>query len=344
MTDHGAWQLPPILLPDGEERALWVSQGTFTSTPVSRAPLLPGRFALPGLVDAHAHITLVDRQPADAAAGARNLLDLRDQGVLLVRDVGSPQSATLDLETQDELPTLLAAGRWHAPEGRFYGPYHRPVPAEALVPAALTEMARGATWIKVIADWTTPELSYPIDALRGMVERVHAAGGRVAAHTQWEGVREVVEAGVDSIEHGCRIDAETLAVMAERGVAWTPTLSAFDAPLAPDARADLVERRDAVLSNYRAMLPIADRLGVTILAGTDTVGTVVDEILQLIAYGLTPLAALRAATTAARTFLGLSSLDDGAPADVVTFEDDPRDDPDVLRWPVAVVLGGRRFA
>ena len=205
-------------------------------------------------------------------------------------------------------------------------------------------MARGATWIKVIADWTTPELSYPVDALRAMVERVHAAGGRVAAHTQWEGVRMVVEAGVDSIEHGCRLDPETLTLMADRGVAWTPTLSAFNAPLGPDARPDLIERREEVLANYRAMIPTAHRLGVTLLAGTDTVGTVVDEVRQLIDYGLSPLDALRAATTAARAFLGRPALTDGAPADLVTFEDDPREDPDVLRWPVAVVLGGRRFA
>ncbi len=344
MTEPGAWQLPPLLLPDGDERPLWIRDGALTATPVPRAPVLPGRFALPGLVDAHAHITVANGEPADAAAGARTLLRLRDQGVLLVRDVGSPQSATLDLDTQAELPTLLAAGRWHAPEGHFYATYHRPVPAEALVPSALTEIARGATWIKVIADWTTPELSYPIDALRAMIERVHAAGGRVAAHTQWQGVREIVDAGIDSVEHGCRLDEETLRVMVARGVAWTPTMSAFARPLAPDARPDLVERRDDVLANYRAMLPIAERLGLTILAGTDTVGTVVHEIRQLIDFGLSPMAALRAATTTARTFLGRTSLEDGGPADVTTFEDDPREDPDVLRWPVAVVLGGRRFA
>lgn len=344
MTELGSWQLPPLVLPDGDERPLWISDGALTSTPVAGAPVLPGRFVLPGLVDAHAHITVVNGEPADAAAGARNLLRLRDQGVLLVRDVGSPQSATLDLEAHPELPTLLAAGRWHAPEGRFYAKYHRPVPAEALVPSALTEMARGATWVKVIADWTTSELSYPIDAIRAMIERVHAAGGRVAAHTQWQGVRELVGAGVDSVEHGCRLDEDTLGVMAGRGIAWTPTMSAFARPLAPDARPDLIERREDVLANYRAMLPVAERLGVTVLAGTDTVGTVVDEIRQLIDFGLTPIAALRAATTTARTFLGRASLEAGGPADVTTFEDDPREDPDVLRWPVAVVLGGRRFA
>jgi imidazolonepropionase-like amidohydrolase len=340
----GTWRLPGTLLPDGERRDLWIHDGVFSAATVDDAEPLPGRFALPGLVDAHAHVTLVNRQPADAAAGARHLLDLRDQGVLLVRDVGAPQSATLDLEPNPELPVLQAAGRWLAPEDRFYPPFYHPVPVGALIPSALTEIARGARWIKVIADWTTPELSYPIDALRGLVERAHVAGARVAAHTQWQGVAEVVAAGVDSIEHGCRLDPATLAVMAERGVAWTPTLSAFNAPLAADARPDLVERRESVLANYREAIPAASRLGVTILAGTDTFGTVVDEVRQLIAYGLAPVAALRAASTEARRFLGSSSLEDGAPADVVTFDEDPRDDPEVLRRPVAVVLRGRRVA
>ena len=336
------WRLPATLLPAGDDRQLWVRDGRLTTAPIDRAATLPGRFALPGLVDAHAHLTVADRQPADAEAGVWALLALRDQGVLLVRDVGAPQSATLDIVAGPELPTLLAAGRWHAPEDRFYRPYHVPVPAEALVPSALTELARGARWIKVIADWTTPELSYPVEALRAVVERVHVAGGRVAAHTQWPVVAEVVAAGVDSIEHGCALDRPTLAVMAERGIAWTPTLSAFNQPLPADARPDLVERRDTTLANYRAMLPIAEQLGVPILAGTDTVGTVVDEVRRLIEYGLEPVAALRSATTTARTFLGEAGLEDGAPADVVTFDADPRDDPDVLARPAAVVLRGRR--
>lgn len=336
------WRLPQTVLPDGERRPLWIRDGRLTSEPVPRAAALPGRFALPGLVDAHAHITVVDDAPAGTMGGVRNLLELRGQGVLLVRDVGSPQSATLDLEPHPELPTLIAAGRWHAPEGRFFPPYHVPVPTEALVPAALTEIARGARWIKVVADWTTSELSYPIEAIAALVARVHAAGARVAVHSQWPGVAELVAAGVDSVEHGCLLDEATLAVMAERGVAWTPTLAAFSAPLAPEVRPEVVERRERRLANYRAMVPVADRLGVTILAGTDTVGTIVDEVGRLIEYGLEPMAALRAATTAARTFLGEPSLEDGAVADVVTFDDDPRDDPEVLRRPAAVVLRGRR--
>jgi imidazolonepropionase-like amidohydrolase len=338
------WRLPETLLPDGERRQLWVRDGRLTTEPIPQAAALPGRFALPGLVDAHAHITLVEHEPAGIAGGVRNLLELRAQGVLLVRDVGSPASATLDIDPHPELPTLIAAGRWHAPEGCFYPPYHVPVPAEALVPSALTELARGAKWIKVIADWRTPELSYGAEDLAALVARVHAAGGRVAAHTQWQVVADVVAAGIDSVEHGCLLDEATLRVMAERGVAWTPTLAAFNQALPEEAPADVVERRARSLENFRAMLPLADRLGVPILAGTDTAGTVPDEVRQLIDYGLSPVTALRAASTAARAFLNQPGLDDGAVADVVTFDEDPREDPDALRRPAAVVLRGRRVS
>jgi imidazolonepropionase-like amidohydrolase len=78
--------------------------------------------------------------------------------------------------------------------------------------------------------------------------------------------------------------------------------------------------------------------------GGSTAGTVVDEIRQLIAHGLSPTAALGAGSTVARSFLGAPALEDGAPADVVTFDDDPRDDPEILRYPAAVVIGGRRVA
>ena len=338
------WRLPETLLPDGEERALWVRHGRLTTDPIRQAAPLPGRFALPGLVDAHAHVTVIDEEPAGALGGVRNLLEMRNQGVLLVRDVGSPQSATLDIDPHPELPTLIAAGRWHAPEDRFYPPFHVPVPEAALIPSALTELARGAKWVKVVADWRSNELSYSAEALAGLVARVHAAGGRVAAHTQWQDVAEVVAAGVDSIEHGSFLDEPTLRIMAERGVAWTPTLAAFNSPIPPEAPAAVLERRANWLANYREMLPVGARLGVTILAGTDTVGTLAGEIRTLIEYGLEPVAALRAASTAARAFLDQPGLDDGAPADVVTFDDDPRDDPEVLGRPAAVVLRGRRVS
>jgi imidazolonepropionase-like amidohydrolase len=71
-------------------------------------------------------------------------------------------------------------------------------------------------------------------------------------------------------------------------------------------------------------------------------GTVAGEVALLVEFGLGPVDALRAATTAARAFLGAPGLADGAPADLVTYDADPRDDPAVLKTPAAVVRNGVR--
>ena len=343
MAADGPWIVPETLLAEGERAAWWVRDGRLTSTPVDGATPLPGRFALPGLVDAHAHTSVGPGGPDTLDGTVARIAALPGMGVLVVRDVGSPKSLTLRLRPDDAWPTFFAAGRWHAPAGRFYPEFHDPVEPAQLVESALAEIGNGATWIKVIADFREPVLSYDAAVLRDLVTAAHAAGVRVAAHTQWPVVRDVVAAGVDSIEHGCLLDSETLEHMAAGGIAWTPTLTAFASRLAGDLPDAQRERYARYLENYRAMLPLAASAGITILAGTDMAGTLVDEIRWLVDLGLTPVQALRAASTAARTYLGVASLEDGAPADLVTYDDDPREDPEVLNRPAAVVLRGRRI-
>ena len=85
------WALPATLLPDGDERELWVVDGRLTSRPPDAAEPLPGRFTLPGLVDSHSHVSLGPAQaPLDLAATSEALRQLPATGVLAVRDVGSP--------------------------------------------------------------------------------------------------------------------------------------------------------------------------------------------------------------------------------------------------------------
>jgi imidazolonepropionase-like amidohydrolase len=332
------------LLPEDDARDLWIDGERLTTRPVTGAELLPGRFALAGLVDAHAHLALAPAEasgiPLETVLASLRLN--RDAGVLLVRDVGAPESITLRLHDGPGLPRYQVAGRWHARKDRFFEEWHDPVEPDDLLAAATAEIRAGARWIKVLADWSTPELSYPSSLLESLAQTVHTAGARLAVHTQWDGVRDVVAAGADSIEHGCAIDRETILSMADRGTAWTPTIIAFAAELPQDAPARAHERRAAWLDNYRVMLPMAAAAGVVIMTGTDTAGTVVDEVRTLIDFGLTPVQALRAATTDARQFLGEASLVEGAPADVVTFEEDPREDPAALGRPAAVILGGQR--
>lgn len=338
------WRLPPILLPDGEPTELWVVDGRLTRTPPGVAEPLPGRFALPGLVDAHAHVAVGrDRARLDVDAASAALGRLSGEGILAVRDLGAPGGVTLRITPELEHPRFQAAGRWLAPAGRFYEQLHEPVAPDELLASARAEVATGARWVKLIADWTDEALSYDGLLLRQVVELAHAAGARVAAHVQGPAVGEVVAAGVDSVEHGCGLDPITLDAMVARGVAWTPTLTALSTPFPPDVPAERRERQQGWLENVRGLLAPAAARGVTILAGTDIVGSVVDEVRHLIRFGLEPVDALRAASTTARAFLGLPGLEEGAPADVVTFAADPRLHPDALAEPAAIILRGRRL-
>ena len=311
---------------------------------VDAAELLPGEFVLPGLVDAHSHVSLGPEQTSLDLTGTAEALRLLPQtGVLAIRDVGSPEDLMLDLAPDPDFPYLEAAGQWLAPEGRYYDRLHRPVSAETLVATALAQVRAGAQWIKVVADWTDPGLSYERTVLEQLIDAVHEAGARVAAHTQGPDVSDVIAAGVDSIEHGCGLTAADLETLAQAGIAWTPTLMALSGPMPEDAAPERVARRADWLDNARDLLAPAAEAGVTILAGTDAVGPLTREIRHLIDYGLSPEQALGAATTEARDYLGLPGLSDGAPADVVTFEVDPREDPDVLGHPAAVLRAGVRI-
>jgi imidazolonepropionase-like amidohydrolase len=91
------------------------------------------------------------------------------------------------------------------------------------------------------------------------------------------------------------------------------------------------------------VLRIAADQGVTIMTGTDVVGNIPREVALLAELGLPLQVALAAASTAARAFLGFTGLDDGEPADLVSYHDDPRDDPAALAHPAAIFARGIRI-
>jgi len=346
-----------VQLPDGDRPVdLWVdATGCLTTDPVPGAERLPGNFVVPGLVDAHAH-PAVGRDGAmpvalDRAETLRVLAEWAAAGVCLVRDVGSPGGSVLELALAPGMPRLQAAGRFLAPAGRYF-PALLPeaAPEQLLTDLALAELARGASWVKLIADFPPvvdgvpagpSSLTYSLDAVAAMVAAVHAAGGRVAAHVNTEAVAELARAGVDSIEHGVAIEEETLRLMARAGTAWTPTLCAvFKIPdTAPEP---VVQRAAEYRRRLRELLPLAERLGVPVLAGTDTAGTIAREVALLAEHGLDPVTALSAATTTGYRFLGEPAGLPGRPVTLVTYQDDPREDLAVLSSPSAVLIDGVR--
>lgn len=352
-----AWAVRAVPLPDGDRPAdLWVDDaGYLVADPVPRADRLPGRYVAPGLVDAHAH-PAVGRDAGMPVAlsdseALRVLADWAASGVCLVRDVGSPGGSVLRLDLVRGLPRMQAAGRFLAPSGRYF-PALLPeeAPQHQLTELALAELARGARWVKVIADFPAvvdgipsgpPGRTYSPEAVEAMVTAVHAAGGRVAAHVTTGLVAELVRAGVDSIEHGTAMDEPALRAMALGGVAWTPTLCAVLS--VPDTASDSARQRAADYRHrLRELLPLAHNLGVPILAGTDTAGTIVREVALLAEYGLEPSAALAAASTTGYRLLGEPFYRPGQPVTLVTYTRDPREDLATLSSPSAVVIDGVR--
>jgi imidazolonepropionase-like amidohydrolase len=79
------------------------------------------------------------------------------------------------------------------------------------------------------------------------------------------------------------------------------------------------------------------------MTGTDVVGSIPREVALLAELGLAPHAALAAASTSARQFLGFASFREGEPADLVTYGADPRNDPAVLSQPAAIFMAGTRI-
>jgi imidazolonepropionase-like amidohydrolase len=274
---------------------------------------------LPGLVDAHCHLGIGQAASGpvalDPATVRANLAQARSAGITAIRDTGSPGSVTLQVLAATGGAGLQACGRFLAPEGQYYPGLHVPVPAAELIAAALAEVRAGAAWVKLIADFpvmapgqppSDPRPTYPLADIQRLAEAVHGAGARVAAHSTTGRVAELIDAGIDSVEHGTGLSEAGIDSLAARGGAWTPTLCATFAARPDDdpARQRLRAERRERLSH---LLRHAASRGLTIMTGTDVVGSIPREVALLAELGLPPHRASRAHDTD-RTSPGFSSL------------------------------------
>jgi imidazolonepropionase-like amidohydrolase len=144
-----------------------------------------------------------------------------------------------------------------------------------------------------------------------------------------------------------RDPAQTVAALAEWAAEGVGLVRDVGSPggltlrlkLGPEARRRVAGQRDRLTD----LLPLAHRLGVPILAGTDTAGTLAGEIALLAQHGLEPAQALAAATTTAHRYLGVDTDTTGQPATLVTYDHDPREDLTRLADPRAVIINGTRI-
>jgi imidazolonepropionase-like amidohydrolase len=350
--------LSGVLLPEGEHRDLWVTGGRITFEAVPGAETVSrGGFLLPGLVDAHCHVGIgrggthvVDIEGLRAQALAE-----RAAGVLALRDCGSPVD-TRALDEHADLPRIIRAGRHLAAPRRYIPGLAIELDPADLVTEVVVQARRGDGWVKLVGDWIDRQVGdlapeWPAEVLSAAIAAAHAEGARVTAHTfGTDALPGLIAAGIDCIEHGTGLTEELIGEMAARGTAVVPTL--VNVANFPGFAAAGEARFPSYASTMRrlyadsgAVVRAAYEAGVPVFAGTDAGGgidhgVIADEIRALHAAGLPAEAALAAASWAAREWLGLPGVAEGAPADLVVYETDPRQDLDALARPQRMVLRG----
>ena len=344
--------------PEDVRDELWVVGGrvTYDRPAGARDITTVAGWALPGLVDAHCHVGLGAEGPVDAATAEKQALTDREAGTLLIRDAGSP-SDTRWVDDRPDLPKIIRAGRHIARTRRYLRNSAWEIEPEDLVAYVAQEAGRGDGWVKLVGDWIDRGVGdlapcWPREAVEAAIAEAHRLGARVTAHCFAESsLRDLVEAGIDCIEHATGLTEDLIPLFAERGVAIVPTLvniatfphlaaggeSRFPAWSAHMRR--LHERRyDTVRGAYDAGIPV--------YVGTDAGGSlahglVAAEVAELVTAGIPPVQAVSATSWGARAWLGRPGLEEGAPADLVVYEGDPRADVRVLAAPRRVVLNGR---
>jgi imidazolonepropionase-like amidohydrolase len=349
-----ALHLRGVVLPHGETRDLWIVNGRVRLNPVPYAEtVVDGGFLLPGLVDAHCHVGL---EAADLDEAEGQALTDRDAGTLLVRDCGAPLD-TRPLQEKLELPRIIRAGKHIARPKRYIRYVSEELESPELLPSVVAEQAAESDgWVKLVGDWIDRDKGdlaplWPDDVLAEAIKVAHEAGARVTAHVFGEdALPGLINAGIDCIEHGTGLTADTVELMASHGTALVPTLINIESfpELAAGASKYPVYARHMLDLHGRIRQTVAAALeaGIPVYAGTDAGGgiahgRIVDEIVALHELGMTTSDAIGAASWAAREWLGYRSIEEGAAADVIAYEADPRVDLNALRHPSRIILRGR---
>jgi imidazolonepropionase-like amidohydrolase len=375
---HSGWQV----LVEGDRI---VAVGPDLSAPAGAKVIdLPGETLMPGMIEGHGHLFLhpynetswddqVLKEPlalrtARAVASAKATLLA---GFTSERDLGTEGAGYADVGLRAAIdqgivpgPRLSVATRAIVALGA-YGPkgfepgVEIPQGAEevsgvdGIVAAVRRQIAAGADWIKLYADyrWRPGEESratLSLEEMKAAVGAAHDAGRPVAVHASTaEGMRRAIAAGVDTIEHGYGGTADIFASMAAKGIALCPTLAASDAVARYRGWTGSEPAPDSVLLN-RSSFNLAIKAGVRICMGGDVGvfahGQNAREMELMVAGGMSPAAVLIAATWGNARWFGmdkkLGATKVGLLADLIAVEGDPTVEISAVRRVRMVMKGG----
>ncbi len=355
---------------------------------------LAGKTLMPGLIDCHVHVIAtvanlgVNAELPNTLVALRSAKIMRDmlmRGFTTVRDLGGADFGLVMAieEGLIEAPRLVICGkalsqtgghtdyrgRYHARNVDYYadkaGSLGRVVDGvDDVRRAAREEIKAGAQFIKIMANGGVSSPTDPIaflglsaDEIRAAVEEASNAQTYVAAHLYTdEAIRRAVELGVESVEHGNLISAETARLVKEKGAYVVPTNVTFDALAKEGASFGLppesVAKIEDVRSQGLAALQTLSEAGVMMAYGSDLLGAMhqhqSDEFI-LRGEVLPAIEVIRSATINAAKVVRhegkLGVVKAGAYADLIVVDWDPLKDLSVLtgqgRHMPAIMKGGR---
>jgi imidazolonepropionase-like amidohydrolase len=320
-----------------------------------------GGTVLPGLVNAHEHLTLkhmtgkyydmhLQEDRLQLLRMAQGALVSLAEGITTVRDCGAYAMLNLALRGAIDAgvargPRIVACGQVIQPAQEKAAPLS--MSREADDAKEVAEVARalldeGADFIKVkvprSVQGTTKSRAFSPPELRAAADVAHAAGKPITFHAmQPEDVAAAVEAGADAIEHGLSLtpDSAALRDMAKRKIVLVPCWQSWGT-----SQHGTAERRD----RHRAVVAAAIEQGVPLAAGTDLYARrLIDEVRALAEIGLGPQGAIEAATRVGAKVCGrddIGTLEVGKRADVVVVDGDPLADLAILAAPRLVLRDG----
>ena len=336
---------------------------------------LSDQFVMPGFIDSHVHLTFESSPTSRLDAVTKSTVDQAFDGVVFAKrtvragfttvvDLGSdPQAinALRDATATGKVvgPRIIAAGgvAAHGGHGDVHG-YRQEIidlfrsptlcsGADDCARAVRLAVQQGADVIKTastggVMSNTAAGLGQQMsDAeLVAIVDTAHRLGRKVAAHAHGtDGVNAALRAGVDSVEHGTYLDAESIRLFKAKGSYLVPTLLAGDTVARQAETADWMPA--PVRAKARTVGPLmvdalrrAHEGGVRIAFGTDSAvskhGENAREFALMVKAGLTPLETIKSATVWAATHAGLEAeigtLAAGKSADIVAVKGDPLTD------------------
>lgn len=329
-----------------------------------------GKVIMPGLINAHTHITLwrsfgditLARDVAtETMLAVRNSLNCLRKGITTVRDMGHKDHVHNEMKVCAERGVILAP-RFHCAtaiiemsNGHAAHFCNTVSTAQELVSEVRRQVNAGTDFIKIVAShddlYHLEKLSYPwfaAEDLKLLVSASHELDARVSAHANGvETIQRCLDAGIDCIEHGIGMTPEQAAQMRAQDTWLVPTLTGYKENGTPNWR-----RGDKWVARYRKFWELHEKTfsaaveaKVRIAAGTDTLGDLNEEIALMHRFGMTTHEALETATINAARLMELDdrlgSLTAGKLADFIVLRRDPLTDLSALYDIDAVALEGR---